>query len=237
MFRRTLILSGTLLLATTTLLIAYLIHITKADYTLYEEILYDSDPSKWSKQSAAEIGHQDRKLVDKQIWIQRDNERLFCRLKAASSQLRYSLSNENVGLVEDLNGVYGQIQEELFYRLPDGREALPGEGGRLLLRGSNPLNPEGYISSETPGLESWQQIHIFEADNATYTYKAKQLVAQNCTIKRYILPGHRIPEDLDHGELLMRGIAHTVSFTLEDENPLFHAQNMRTSIYSERGLL
>lgn len=236
MFRRMLIFSGMLLAAAAVLLLAFLVHIPKEDYALYEQILRESDPTTWPEEHSEQTGHQDRQIVDKQLWIKRGGERRYCLLQAQSSRLIYTLQGERVDLVEELEDVKGWMQEELFFRLIDGREALLQRDGKLLLRNANPEDTSSYISRTHPGLSPWQQVRKFNAAHATYTYRAQELKAQNCHIIRSILPGHRMPGGEEESEVLMKGVAHTITFTLEDDSPYFQAEGMRASIYSERGI-
>lgn len=237
MFRRMLILSGVLITAATALLLAFLVHIPKEDYALYEEILKSSNPQSMAKEESEQIGHQDRELIEKQLWFTRNRIRLNITLQAEQSRLTYSLEDVGVDLVEEMQQVRGWMQEELFYRLPDGREAIPQEDGALLLRNADPTLTSSWIPRDTPGLEPWQQVREFEAEHATYLYWKKELVAKEASVRQYYSPGHQIRPTAAPPELLMTGVARRFTFTLVDREPKFHAETLSASIYSPRGLL
>lgn len=235
MFRNMLIASGSLLIVVATLLFGFVVHIPKEDYALYEEILQSSDPSAFVKEDKE--GQQQRECVGKELWIKRDNDRLHYIVRAEESVLRYTLGDERIDLVEDMTNIHGWMQEELFYRLPDGREAVPQKDGRLLLRHSDPALAGSWIKRNEPGLEPWQELREFTADHATYVYRDKQLIADKVELQRFVIPGHRINRSVIGLELVLKGVAQSVTFTLEDDKPHFQAKKLQGSIYSPRGLL
>lgn len=235
MFRNMLIISGSLLIVAATMLFGFVVHIPQEDYALYEEILQSSDPSAF--QQTEQVGEQDRDQVKKELWLKKGKGRLHYIVQAESSVLRYTLGDERVDLVEDMSNIHGFMQEELFYRLPDGREAVPQELGGLLLRSCDPRLEDSWVSPDEPGIEAWQELREFTADQAIYRYRDNQLIAEEVELERYIMPGHELTASMLPPEILLKGVAKTVTFTLEDGKPQFQAKKLKASIFSHRGLL
>lgn len=81
---------------------------------------------------------QERKRVQKDAFFMQGQERLRLRILAATAQIVLDHREEETQVIEHMNDVTCLMQEELYYLLPNGREASRQADGRLLIRHADP---------------------------------------------------------------------------------------------------
>ncbi len=177
------------------------------------------------------LAQQKRTGVSKEIFYMRGNERLTLKVKADHSTLQLNQVGSATEIVERLSHVVGLIQEELYYRLPDGREAFLQANGRLLLRNGNMFKSQDWVEIPLSSTTPMQTLRYFEAEKAIYYYKDNHLLANQVKVAQYRIPGHKIVGDVQGLQPLMTGVASSAEISLLDGSPLFKATQMKAAFY------
>lgn len=168
--------------------------------------------------ASAYTSKQQRRGLQKDLLYNDKGQRLQMRLRSAVAELALDHHDGKVDIVENMSGVTCYIQEELFYQLSDGREAVRQADGRLLIKHAKPEDQISWVSMDAPGVEAMQVVRFFESDRASYYYKNGRLVAENVKVLRYLAPGHTIEEALQQKVLIMSGVASFAEFNLKEAN-------------------
>lgn len=204
-----------------------------SDVADYQKLMQNQDDTQGGN---AYTSRQRRVGVQKDVFFIENDQHLQLRLQSAHTQLALDHHDGQTELVEHMHDVTCYIQEELFYKLADGREALRQEDGRLLIKHADPKEVESWIENDKTTVEPVQIIRLVEADTAFYYYKNNQFLAENVKITHYIAPGHNIEQAAKSEKLLMSGIATWVEFSLTGNDINFKACQLKAKLYAPRGL-
>ncbi|MFZ0565506.1 MAG: hypothetical protein WAM28_04905 [Chlamydiales bacterium] len=230
MFKSHLIFTLAFLVVLSAALIHKILHIKKKDYETYQELLISSNPEEHE-----ELSKQTRKGICKEIWYQ-DKTPLHVHLESTDSELFFFSRDKQLNVIEQLEDIRCLVQEELYYLLPDGREALVQQNEELLIRGEDPTLEKSWISASMPGLIPMQLVRYFEAEKAFYDYNTKLLVADEVKLWQYRLEGHHPPPSFKEHIPLMQGAAHSIEITLKEKKFDFKAHQMHATFTSKEKL-
>ena len=123
----------------------------------------------------------------------------------------------------------GFMQEELYYLLPDGREAFLQENGRLLLRHGDPLKDQDWVDFSLTSVKAMQTLRYFEAEHATYHYKDNHLLTQQMNVVRYVIPGHDPVSNVEGFKPVFTGVAESAEIALADTQ--FKARQLKATYF------
>lgn len=182
-----------------------------------------------SPQEKSSLVQQKRTNIRKDIFYLQGTARLALSLTAAHSTLE--LDEKDSEIIEKLNQVTGYMQEELYYLLPDGREAFLQDNGRLLLRNGNSRNDQDYVVFPLSSLVPMQSMRYFEADHATYFYKSNHLLTQQVKVSRYVIPGHSLATSVEGIKPVFTGMAQSAEIALADTQ--FKANQIKATYFQE----
>lgn len=215
----------------------YLLDVRVKDYDAYQKLIESSEEDHFLKNGKTLVAKQQRNSVHKEIRFSDELERLHFNLHSKQSELVLSDDGKHTEMLENMEGVRCFIQEELYYLLPDGRELVPQGNGQLLLRHEDPKDASSWFSPQTKGLVPMQKIRYLEAEKAAYYYKTNSFLAREVEIKLFLTKGHELIEIFEEMELIMRGLAQSVEFSLGGKNVNFRAHHLTATFYSPKGLL
>lgn len=201
------------------------------DVAFYHQLLENSDSSK--KPELLAYSRQTREGVRKQIW----HENKHIMIESVESELFFFHQDNQVEVVEELGHVRSAIQEELYYILPCGKEAVKQENGKLCLRGEDPNRQEAWIDPALPGMKPMQLVRYLEAEKACYNYNTQLFSAREVKLWKYRLEGHKLAAEFDEKTPIMTGIAHSVEFSLQGKELDFHAYRMRATFNLKEEIL
>lgn len=206
--------------------------VTENDVQEYNQLMTDAESSQTSVHGTPYTARQERKGIQKDMFFQSGGNRLQIRLTADNAQLVLDHQDAHTYVVEHMQKVRCCMQEELYYLLPDGREALPQPNGKLLLRSADEKDPVSWISMDTPGLRPMEIIRYIEADEAEYHYKDDRFIAHLVKIARYALPSHQLGA-VNDSKPLMKGTADKVEFSLngKDKDLNFKAHHLKATFF------
>lgn len=196
----------------------------------YRQLMSRAENSRKESKSTPYNAKQERTGVLKQVFFMEGPNRQQLRLFATDAQLVFDhRSNEQTEIVENMKNVKCLMQEELFYQLPDGREAVAQQDGRLLIKHADPKETESWLAKDTPGLIPMQIVRYMEAEKASYFYSNDKFVANQVNLSRHVLPGHQMVLTIDKkSKPMMSGVAETVEFSMSGQLN-FKATNMKAS--------
>ncbi len=234
MFKTHLFIFGIALLCTTAATLTPLFHQDENDRLVFAKLLASSNPE--NKDSPISYAEQNRNKGSKQIWFQKKEEPISYRLVSEESALFFFSENNKIEVVEEMVDAKCVMQEELFYLLPDGREAVKKATGRLLLRHADPLQADSWINPDLPGLTPMQYVRYFEAETANFHYNSQLLVAEKVKLWKYRLEGHECPQTMSAACPLMSATAETVECTLRQEQLDFHAKRLKATFDTQEKL-
>ncbi|MBT3394144.1 MAG: hypothetical protein HN411_03415 [Waddliaceae bacterium] len=206
--------------------------ISDGDSERYHSLIMSSEASP--EQKVYHVGSQHRHDVTRDYWFEDVNNTLMhCRISYANSELSIIYSDEDSPkLIEKMHDVTISMQEELYYILPDGREAVKQSNGFLLVRDGDPDDSESWFSDDTPGLITMQRIRHLDSAEAVYYYNTETFDAQSATFSIVIDKGHDISASSKDATLLMEGIADSVTFSLKKNAINFHAKHLKMKMPS-----
>lgn len=200
----------------------FLLPISQKDRHFYDELLKASTVQETEMLTYCQ---QSREDVHKEIWYV-DKEPLNIYIESENSELFFFQQQNQFEVVEQLNHVKATMQEELYYVLPDGKEATMQENGKLLIRGSDPKNESSWVTSLC-GLAPMQSVRYMEAEKACYNYSTNLFLAQNVILKKYKMQGHARVLSFEDENPLMSGKAQSVEFLIKGKNLEFQAHGMQ----------
>lgn len=163
-------------------------------------------------------------------------DRLRLCILADDAQMVVDHLNEESQVIEHMQGVTCYMQEELYYLLPDGREASLQVNGKLLIKKADPQQASSWLAVSKE-MKPMQLIRVMEADHASYYYKTDQFVADKVKIARYAISGHDLPKTLKKEKILMKGNAAKVQFFLNGKDLNFQATQLKASIFGNGKML
>lgn len=175
---------------------------TSRDYHFYQRLMSYSDADKQVQQNQA-IAKQERVHVQKQLMFKQDCQRLQWRLESAHSEVFLSKNGNGMEFIEKLHGMTGTMQEKILNVADD----------------------------ETASAGPFQLIRKIEAEDATYRYRNRQLLANQVRLTRYRIPETRWIQDLSSYHPYMEGQAQSIQMILSRQ-PAFKAQNFQ-AIFQE----
>lgn len=237
MFTKRIVVFLFFVLSFVTFMTVRLLRIGAEDYQKYEKLIKSSESEEEKLEGKEYTARQQRGRVQKEIRFMTDNNRLHHSLRSRQSELVFSVQGEHSEMVENMSGVSCFLQEEVFYRLPDGREALLQGDGRLLLRHADPQESFSWISLQDPGIKPMQKLRFLEADKAVYYYKTNSFVAKEVKLQRFVVEGHELLQNIEGFEPTMKGVAQAVEFTLAGKDLNFRAHHLKAKFFSPEGLL
>ncbi|SCA62589.1 Uncharacterized protein SCG7086_AB_00360 [Chlamydiales bacterium SCGC AG-110-P3] len=236
-FTRKVVLASTVLGLLAILLGIHLATVDQPDVTEYYELLASSQANRDRAAIAKFTGRQERKNIRKTILFSYPEGRRALRLASDESDLVFDIGAGDGEIVEHLRGVTCDMQEELYYQLSDGREALPQDGGRLLVRGGDTNDPSAWIDVASEGIIPMQRIRHVDADSATYYYKRDLFAAESVSLTRFFVGEHVLSEYWDDVSPTMQGLARAVQFSMAGNDPSFKAYHLKLTLFSKEGLL
>ena len=129
------------------------------------------------------------------------------------------------------------MQEALYYLTPDGKNATLQPNGKVLVQGADSSLPGSWYEEDDPRLTPMQRIRHLEADSGYQNYTDNLFTAQKVTLSRFEVPGHKLVETFAQGNLLMKGLAESVEFSLGGKEVNFRAHQLKATFYMEGDLL
>lgn len=219
------------------LLGAHLATVEQPDVAEYYELLASSEATREKETVAKFTGKQMRKNVRKTILFSELDGRRAMRLASDESELVFDIGSGDGEIVEHLLGVTCDMQEELYYELPDGREAVPKASGQLLLSGGDVSDPSAWIDKDVEGLVPMQRVRHVDAESATYYYKRDLFAAEQVSLTRFYVNDHSLLEFWDDVNPTMQGLAQAVQFSMAGNDPSFKAYHLKLTLFSREGLL
>ena len=197
---------------------------------LYDELMMKTGAKKEDKTSSDYLVRQTRQQVQKQLLFTENEQRMELQLLADNTQMIYDHSSDQTKIVEQMNGIVCTMQEELYYILPDGREACFFDEGTLLIRNEDAKNPASYVSQATKGIVPMQIIRHMVADKGFYDYKNDLFFAENVKIDCFTALSHELTLSLIPKKKLMNGVADSVEFSLDGKKLNFKANKLKATL-------
>lgn len=213
----------------------YLVEEHPEDFQLYHHLMATIDKNHASKAEAPYTAKQERQGIQKILLQHQGPHRLQMRLNASGARLIFDRHDHVMEIIEQMEDVTCCWQEEIYFRMADGREAVPQEDSRLLLRGGDPQEPMSWIALTTPGLVPMQAVTTLTADEAAYHYAGNKLVAKEVLVNRYKLQGHELAESLDSIQPFMSGDAEEVELILSANAPQLKVNRLKATFQSKSG--
>jgi hypothetical protein len=208
---------------------------TNEDVEEYENLIKSTNPQDTDKNLQPYTSTQQHRTTHKDIWFTQGDQRLQLRLRSKDTRLVLEHQDNNVQVVEHMQGVTCYIQEELYYVTKDGRELKLKDNGSYVLRKSDSKDAREIKLTDKISPTPMQVIRYLEADNASYYYQSDRFLAEQVHVIRVAVPGHTLTESLKGLIPLMSGIARSVEFTLADNELNFTAYQLKATLHgSER---
>lgn len=200
----------------------------------YHNLVAAANPINSNFKVSPYKAHQERKGIQKDIGCVQGTDRLQIQLSSTDSLLVLDNQESGLEILEKMHNVKCMMQEELYYLLPDGREAVKHEGGKLILRNQRSGQESSWIDPNMPGIEPRQRLRYLEADYATYYYNSEKFAADHVKIYRYDIPSHDIPETITTMKPTLSGTAESVVFSLADKNVNFTATKLKATFFEQK---
>lgn len=207
-----------------------MLSITSEDVQQYRKLMMDTSSAE-SKNNAY-TSQQKRYRVQKEIYFPKGMDRLHLCVKAAEAQLVLDHQESETAIIEHMKNVKCLMQEEVYYLLEDGREAVLQENGKLLIRHADPKEEASWLDSASSGLKPMQIIRYMQADTAAYYYKTDLFLADKVEMSRYIVPGHQLVDSVKGLNPVMHGIAQRIEFSLAGKDLNFKAHQFKATFFN-----
>lgn len=227
------IICGVVLPAAAFVIFKQMSHISPADIEAYRALTAEASLEKGVSQTAPYQAKQKRVNVQKDVMYNQGISRLHICLKAKEAQMVLDRNEDSSELIEHMNNVTCAMQEEIFYQLPDGREVVKDSNDRFLLKNANPALTESFVDLEATSLKPMQVVRFLEADEASYFYQSDLFKASNVMITRFVAPGHELQKTWKEKQLLMKGIADSVDFSLNGKDLNFKATKLKATMFGK----
>lgn len=208
-----------------------LFSVNSSDEKAYRKLVESANPVNSDAKISPYTARQQRRGVQKDVLFTQGNDRLQMRLTSSDSVLVLDHQDNGTEILEKMQEVKCFMQEELYYLLPDGREALKQPNGKLLIRHSDIKDPSSWIEPNYPGIQPMQHVRYMEADNATYYYKSDRCVADKVKLSRFTAPGHDLLHSVEGFKPSMTGIARKAEFSMAGKDLNFTAYQMKATFY------
>lgn len=181
-----------------------------------------SQPRKQRKnqlQSNKEIGTQVRWGVLKRLWIVDGPCRRVLQIGGSRSETALYKKKSDMQLMETFFDVEGVVQQDLFYKLPDGKEISMVEAAQR----------------EEP-LEPMQRFRYFEAQKAVHDPQTNSVIAYEVKFWTFQAPGHEVVENPLKLEPEAIGQASCMTVFPQANENSFYAEDFKLQIKTEQGL-
>lgn len=169
---------------------------------------------------------QKHQQIQREIIWNNGEERLQALLSYDNSDFVFGHEGDRNEVIENMHRVSGYMQEELFYQLKDGREVVVQADHTWKLRNGDPYMLE---ANEEKDWKPMQLIRYFEAEKASYHYRADLFIAHEVKLTRFKAPGHLLITTLKGYHPLMQGVAKSIEFSLASKKPNFTATSLKAS--------
>lgn len=204
---------------------------TPQDEEEYRSLLLASNPAQAGDvQQTPYTARQKRYGVKKEFTYVKNGTPLNICLQSREAELVLDRQVEATQVIEEMRGIKIFMQEELFYVLSDGREALLLENGKLLLRNAPPDKAGSWVALGSEAAVPMQIVRYLEAETGSYSYKSDKCSAAEVLVERYLLPGHRLTGSLLQGQLILKGVAESVEFVMAGDDPHLVARRLNASV-------
>jgi hypothetical protein len=197
----------------------------------YWELMAKADPKKSEATAIPYTATQQHRQAHKDFWFMKNGQRLQLRLRSADTELVLDHHDEQTEVLEHMRDVKCFLQEELYYVLPDGSEAIQQPDGQITLR-HHEKNQILTQISDISQLKPMQIIRYMEADTATYYYQTDHFIAEHVKVSRFAAPGHALLESINGLKPMMSGIAQSVEFSLVGKDLNFTAYQLKATLHS-----
>lgn len=209
----------------------FLFNYGSQDEQEYHRLMLVSNPTlAGASEQEPYTARQERVGVRKDFSFMRNGVPLKVRLTSDEAELVLDRGESSTQIIEEMHGVKAFMQEELFYILSDGREALLHSSGRLLLRGAPADDTSSWVALQG-GERPMQIMRYLEADSGAYFYKTDQCKADHVIVTRYVMPGHELGFDFSQGQQILKGLADSVEFSMAGDDPHFTAQRLKATVF------
>jgi hypothetical protein len=159
--------------------------------------------------------------------------RQLIRILCKNSELFFFPEGKNVEVVEQMDQVDCLIQEEFYYLLPTGQEALTYPGhNNLLLRGQDPHLANSWIDPQKIRVKPMQKIRSLKASKACYNYTTNLFIADHVKMWSYEIPGHEPPLSIKGLKAHMESTADSVEFLLNEQDFTIKAHHLKAQFQS-----
>ena len=241
-FTQKVVFASTILGLIAVLLGFHLATVDQPDVAEYYELLASSEATRERETIAKFTGRQERKNVRKTILFSDPDGRRALRLASDESDLVFDIGTSDGEIVEHLRDVTCDMQEELYYQLPDGREAQLHKGqsegeAKLLVAGGDVDDAASWIDISQEGLIPMQRVRHVDAESATYYYKRDLFAAEHVSLTRFFVNDHTLEDYWDDVTPTMQGLARAVQFSMAGNDPSFKAYHLKLTLFSKEGLL
>ena len=214
-------------------------HITPEDVATLEAYTLSCQGASAQPLAQAYSAKQARKGVRRDILLLNSHgQRLGLRLEANSGELVLTKSMDSTTVVENLRGVSCYMQEELYYILPDKREAIQNAHGAWVARESSASTADTLLALPTRGAKPMQKVRTFQSETAQYSYHSQNLTAENVQLMNFAAKGHQLDDAMAmpyaRTASSLRATAKSAAFSLEDNQLKFTAQGLKANIVPSR---
>lgn len=203
--------------------------VSPEDAKRYHELMAGSEGGQGETGIDTYQSKQQRERVQKDAFYMQGPHRLRLRITADSAQIVIDHQEGSTQIIEHMNAVSCMMQEELYYVMPNGREALLQENGRLLIRHADPQQEVSWADAKDA--KPMQVIRTMQAETASYYYKSELFLAEQALVSRYAVAGHNLPASLKNERPLMQGRAAQAQFSLNGKKPNFQASQFKASLF------
>lgn len=183
-----------------------------------------SQPRKKRKdrlQASRELTKQIRWGVLKKMWIDDGPSRRIFQLAGSRSETSVYTKDSSMQLIETFYDVEGVVQQELFYKGPDGKELSVKEAKAL---------------GKDHSLQPMQRFRYFEAQRAVHDPQAHSVTAYEVKFWTFLAEGHDIVEN--PLKLPPEAVGQAISMIVfsEIDQKKFYAVGLKLEIKTEEGL-
>lgn len=207
-----------------------MVHTSPEDRAEYLNLMSQSDSNIKSNQASPYSVAQNRTGIRKDYYFTQGVDRLHLRVLSEKASLMMHQGGAGSSLMEKMQNVNCFMQEELFYQLPNGKEAVKRPDGQLSLRHDKAEKPQPIPPEEVIGALPMQTIRYFNAKEASYHYQSGQFTGQTVQIMHYTAPGHELPLSDIAPSTKIKGSADSIEFSLNNGEPNFNAFGFKAQL-------
>ena len=204
--------------------------VSPADRKNYETLLLQSSSSNTSHKQLIKA-KQEKEQIQKDLFFKKEGHSLQVRILADKAELVFDQNEKKGEVLEKFYQMKCIMQEEIYYRLKDGRELLPKQLKGYLVKNSDPKQESSWIAQLPDEARPMQVLRVFEADEALYFHKENILKARDVNIYRHVVEGHQLHPLTENAEPLLKGVAERVECELKGSEPHFEAFQLKMSLY------